>query len=117
MASDLSLVPWTARRGEVLRLEVHESQRQYLGTPTFAGFLADDEAHPTFASFAVCDGETVIGMVCFGHELDHSADRSWIPLLVVDRRYQGMGYGRRLLSKAIAAIREDVPGCRAIGLN
>jgi diamine N-acetyltransferase len=113
----LSLVPWLSHREAVLAIEVTEAQQAFLGEPSVAAFLADDDDHPTFTSFAVCDGETVVGFVCYGRELEHEPWRWWIPLVVIDRRYQGQGHGRGAMEVVIARIRQEAPDCRAIGLS
>ena len=48
--------------------------------------------------FLLMDGETIIGSAgCFGAEIDD---------LIVNKKYQGRGYGRQLLLWAIGHIRE-----------
>lgn len=48
--------------------------------------------------FLLIDGDTIIGSVgCFGAEIDD---------LIVNRNYQGKGYGKQLLIWAIGHIRE-----------
>ena len=113
----ISLQPWTTRRDEVLVLEVTEEQKCFIDPPSVAEFLADDDDHPTFTSYAVCHGETVVGLACYGREVEHEHWRRWIPLVIIDRRYQGEGYGRGAMEVIIASIRSNVPQCRAIGLS
>jgi diamine N-acetyltransferase len=113
----ISLQPWATRRDAVLALEVADDQRRFINDQTVAEFLADDDDHPTFASYAVCHGETVVGLVCYGRELEHEDWRRWIPLVVIDWRHQGNGYGRAAMEAVIATIRGTTPQCRAIGLG
>jgi diamine N-acetyltransferase len=114
---EVSLQPWTSHRAAVLALEVAEEQRRFINDQSVAEFLADDDDHPTFASYAVCLGGTVVGLVCYGREVEHDDWRRWIPLVVIDRRYQGNGYGRSAMEAVIASIRRTEPQCRAIGLG
>ena len=113
----LSLQPWATHRDEVVAIEVTEEQKHFIDPPSVAEFLADDEDHPTFNAYAVCHAETVVGLACYGQEVDHERWRWWIPLVVVDRRHQGKGYGRATMEAIIAGIRNEAPDCRAIGLS
>lgn len=118
VSAELRLLPWATRRDEVFALEITGDQRRFIDPPSVAEFLADDDDHPTFASFAVCAGDVVVGMVCFGQEESgHEPWQWWIPLLVIDRRYQGQGYGRAALQVAVESIRATAPDCGAIGLS
>jgi diamine N-acetyltransferase len=117
MKPDISLVPWTTRRSEVMAIEIQEAQKAYLGEPSVADFLASDDEHPTFSSYAVCDGEFVVGLVCYGHEVGHEPWRRWIPLIVIDHRFQGRGFGRKTMEEVISRVRREATPCRAIGLS
>ena len=114
---EVELRPFAAHYGEVMAIAVTDAQERFLGEPSVAAFLADDDDHPTFTSYAVCDGDTVVGFACYGQEVEHELWRRWIPLVVVDRRYQGQGYGRALMEAIIRRVRAESPGCRAIGLS
>ena len=61
-----------------------EEQKPFINDQSVAEFLADDDDHPTFTSYAVCDGETVVGLACYGQELEHEEWRWWVPLVVID---------------------------------
>lgn len=115
MRATLDLEPWTARRNEVLALEVKASQKAFIDS-SVAEFLADADEHPGFSSYAVCDGDTVVGFACFGYEARHERGW-WIPLIVIDRRFQGNGYGRGTMEAVIARIREEAPDNLSVGLN
>src|ERR687891_2484719 len=102
MRPQLSLLPWTTRREEVMAIEVTEAQKAFVDS-SVAEFLADDDDHPTFTSYAVCDGETVVGFACYGQDVQQEQWRWWIPFVVVDRSFQGRGFGRRGMEAIIAA--------------
>jgi diamine N-acetyltransferase len=112
----VSLVPWTDRREDVLRIEVPDEQRQFISAQSVADFLADDDEHPTFASFAICRGEVVVGLLCVGSEPGHEPWKRWMPLLVVDARHQRKGYARAALLQVVEDLRE-LGSCRAFGLS
>jgi diamine N-acetyltransferase len=117
MKIGLSLRPWIAHSDSVLAIEVTDDQKRFVADLTVAEFLADEEDHPTFASYAICHGDDVVGLVCYGREVDHESWRWWIPLLVIDRHHQGKGYGRAATEAVIGRIRTEAPDCRAVGLS
>ena len=41
---------------------------RFTSNQTVAEFLGDDDAHPTFETFAICSADEVVGMVTFGQE-------------------------------------------------
>ncbi len=110
------LMPWTHRREDVLRIAVSDRQQDFISGQSVAEFLADDDEHPTFASYAICHESAVVGVVCIGREPDHGATKRWIPLLVVDRKHQGKGYARAAMNCVIADRRER-GDCRLLGLS
>ncbi len=113
---DITLVPWRTREQEVLAIEVTDAQRPFING-TVADFLADDDDHPTFNAFAICDGPTVVGLVSYGQEVDHEAWKWWIPLLAIDHRQQGRGFGTAAMFAVIQRIRDQAPDARALGLG
>jgi diamine N-acetyltransferase len=114
---EVIFLPWASRRAEVLAIEIREEQKRFLGDPTVAEFLADEDDHPTFRSYVVCSGETVVGLACYGQEVEHESWRWWIPLVVIDRRHQGKGYGRAVMEAVVARIQSEASDCRAVGLS
>jgi ribosomal protein S18 acetylase RimI-like enzyme len=112
----VSLIPWTNRRDDVFRVEVSEIQRAFISGQSVAEFLADDDDHPTFASYAICHESAIVGMVCLGREPDHEPGESWIPLLVIDLQHQGQGYARAAMERVIADLK-DRGECRSLGLS
>jgi len=117
MEFDLTLVPWRTHRDEVLGLEIAPHQKGFIDDESVAAFLTAAAEHPTFDSYAVRVGDTVVGLVCYGQEVDHGPWRRWIPLLVIDHRYQGNGYGRATMQAVIDRVVSEAPECRALGLG
>jgi diamine N-acetyltransferase len=114
---EVELRPWSLHTVDVLAIEVTDVQRQFIDPPSVAEFLAGDDDHPTFTSWAVCDRDRVVGIVCYGQEPGQDTSRRWIPLLVIDREQQGKGYGRRAVAAVIERIRSESPACSAVGLS
>jgi diamine N-acetyltransferase len=113
---DVTLVPWRTREQDVLAIEVTDAQRQFIDG-TVADFLADDDDHPAFNAFAICNGPTVVGLVSYGQEVGHEGWEWWIPLLAIDHRHQGRGLGRAAMRAVIQRIRDQALDARALGLS
>ena len=101
---------------EVVTLDIAEEQRRFLETPSVVYAMAEVQFHPTYLPYAICDGDTMVGFVIYGYlPEDHS--KWWIPLLIIDRRYQGKGYGRAAMETVIHTVREQEQDCKEIALN
>jgi diamine N-acetyltransferase len=103
-------------RGQVVTLQIREDQRQFLDTQSLAEFLADAHLHPTFTPHALVEGATVVGFASVGY-LPEARTRWWIPLLIIDERFQGIGHGRAAMAAIIDLVRHATPDCSAIGLG
>ena len=98
------LKPVTAENLEaVLRLRVREDQQGFVSTA--AESLAQAYVYSATAwPFAVCsDGETV-GLIMMGYYEAKGYYTLW--KLLIDRRYQGRGFGRQALALGIAFLKE-----------
>ncbi|MFO7543867.1 MAG: GNAT family N-acetyltransferase [Trueperaceae bacterium] len=90
----LTLTPVTADNWrDVNELEVTEAQRTFVAAPTFYLALCfyDGEWQP----LAVCLGDRVIGFVMWA--VDPADGSCWVGGLIIDKRYQRQGHGRRTL--------------------
>jgi diamine N-acetyltransferase len=88
-----------------------------LDTPFLDASLGDASQHPTFACYGVYDEDSQpVGFISFGYEPEDPT-RGWIPLLLIDERYQHRGYGRAAILEAIRCMSVEIPGCVAIGLS
>lgn len=101
---------------EVIKLDIADEQRRFLETPSVLHSVAEGQFHPTYTSHAVCDDETIVGFIAYGY-LPEEPTKWWIPLIIIDHRYQGKGYGRGALTAVIQAVREQAPDATEIGLS
>ena len=95
-----------------IKLEVNEDQKDFVASNVFS--IAQSKVEPTFNVQAVYDGEEMVGFVMYGWEEEegcHSLAR-----LMVDKNYQGKGYGRAAAEAVIERLRAE-PGCRQIVLS
>ena len=101
---------------EAIALEVTEAQRHFLDSESILHFLAEARFYPTYEPHAVYDGGTMVGFVSYGYIPDEPR-HWWIPLLIVDRRQQGKGYGRAALAAVIDDVRGREAGVESLGLS
>ena len=58
----------------------------------------------------------MVGCVSYGF-IPEEPRRWWIPLLIVDRRRQGKGYGRAALAAVIDDVRQRATDAESFGLS
>jgi diamine N-acetyltransferase len=96
---------------ECCDLEVAENQQEFVSSNVFS--LAESKFFPEFIPVAIYAGDTIVGFLMYGRD-DLDGELVWTLLrLMVDRRYQGKGYGRAALELFIEQMRMK-PGCKAI---
>lgn len=101
---------------QAITLDIADDQRRFLETPSVLHAIAEVQFHPTFTAYAVCDEDTMVGFAIYGY-LPEDTTKWWIPLIIIDRRYQGKGYGRAAVKAMIDAVRTQAPNSREIALN
>ncbi len=96
---------------ECCDLEVSKNQQEFVSSNVFS--LAESKFFPEFVPIAIYAGETMVGFLMYGRdELD--GELVWTLLrLMVDRQYQGKGYGRAALELFIEQMRLK-PDCKAL---
>ena len=88
---------------DVLRLQVHDAQRGYVSTT--AESLAQAYVYPETAfPFAVYSGPEIVGFIMMGYYAEKGYYTLW--KLLIDRKYQKRGYGRKALELGIAFLKE-----------
>jgi diamine N-acetyltransferase len=88
---------------DVLALRVADDQTAYVSTTAHA--LAQAYVSPKTAfPFAVCEGETVVGFLMLGYYEARNQYTVW--KFLIDRRYQGRGYGKAALKLGVDFLRE-----------
>lgn len=90
---------------EVIALRLAPSQANLLASNLYS--LAEASVEPQCQPRAIVAGRTVIGFVMF--EYIDSASAFNIPRLMIDRRWQGRGYGGAALAAIIETLKADRP--------
>lgn len=100
---------------ELTKLSVKEDQTSFVATNTESILEAyiSITSGGTALPFGIYDGETPVGFLMIGYDTDQSWDNPpsiaagnynlW--RLMIDRRYQGRGYGRQAVELALDFIR------------
>lgn len=100
----LTLTPVTAKNWRaVADLEVTEAQRTFVAAPT--RYLALCAYGGVWRPLAVCLGDRVIGFVMWAEDPDDGS--CWLGGLIVDRRHQRQGHGRRTLEAAMERLTNE----------
>lgn len=94
---------------ECIALRVSEAQQRMVAPNVYS--LAQAKVQPECVPLAIYAGDTMVGFLMYA--LDRDDGNWWIYRLMIDERYQGRGYGRAALEKAIDRIRKE-PGCTKI---
>ena len=91
--------------GAVVALAVTDGQQGFVAPNVFS--LAQAAVMPEMVPRAVYADETLVGFVMYGFDADE--DAYCISRLMIDRAYQGKGYGRQAMALALADIRARAP--------
>ena len=88
---------------EVLSLAVHDSQKGFVSTTAESlaeAYVYQETAFP----FVVYDGQEIVGFIMMGWYEAKNYYTLW--KLLIDRRYQHKGYGRKALDLGIAFLKD-----------
>ena len=92
-------------REDVILLEVTEHQKEFIASNRRSLETAAEEENREIARpFAIYCGDTLVGFTMFAFELNSPdpQDRYWLWRFMIDRRFQGKGYGSAALEAIIA---------------
>lgn len=101
---------------EALSLGLNPGQEHFVATNVYS--LAEAYVKPewpVYRPLAVYDGGQMVGFVMYAGD-PASADRHYVQRLMIDRRFQGRGYGRAAMVEMLGLIREN-GACEEIRLT
>ncbi|MEA2574774.1 MAG: diamine N-acetyltransferase [Chloroflexia bacterium] len=101
---------------QVIGLELAEDQQGFVRSNLYS--IAQSKAIPMLTPRAVYnEADELVGFVLYRGERDPNLDPDgWLVRIMIDKRYQGCGYGRQTMEEIIRLVRDDM-GCRSIGLS
>ena len=88
---------------KVLELKVHEDQAAYVSSVAFSlaqAYVYRETAFP----FAIYDDEILVGFIMMGYYEGRKQYTLW--KLLIDKRYQNMGYGRAAVNLGMKKLRD-----------
>ena len=106
---DLKIVPVTKEnRAAAEQLSVAENQKDFI--ETVAECLREADEIPDWEPVVILDGETMVGFSMYGYMRMEKRPRLWFDRLLIDRRYQRRGYGRKTVEAMLERMRAEYPG-------
>ncbi len=102
--SQVSLRPVNSENWrDIANLQVTQSQREFVAEPCYYLALCcyGNDWHP----LAIYLGEQVIGFMMWA--VDPADSSCWLGGILIDRHYQGRGYGRQAVQRAISMLAQE----------
>jgi len=97
---------------EAADLDVDDSQRGFVA-PNLRS-IALSRFLPEWTPAAIYSGDTMVGFAFYGPR----APQAWhIMRFMIDKRYQGKGYGKAAMRELIRIVKERAPDCQVIDLS
>ena len=93
---------------ECINLKVSDEQKGFVASNVFSlaqAWVFYDNAHP----LAIYADNVMVGFILFGPEESDNGMYMNIDRMMIDRQYQGRGYGKLAFAKLIDIIRNDFP--------
>jgi diamine N-acetyltransferase len=84
-------------------LEIAEDQKEFVASNIFS--LAESKFFPEFVPLAIYNDDTMVGFLMYGPDELDGEPVLMLLRLMVDRHYQGRGYGRAALEQLIERVR------------
>ena len=97
---------------QCVRLKVAPEQEPFVAPNGVS--LAQSKYEPEWVPLALYDNEEMVGFVMYG--VSPEEGKHWILRVMVDRRYQGKGYGRAAMRLLLDRLRA-IPGCDEVAIS
>ena len=95
----------------LVNLEVHEAQRGFVVSNLYSiaesQFGFDYEGHWDYHAFGIYEGDTPVGFLMYALNLVRPTRQVFITRLMVDRNFQGKGYGKFGMQKMLEIFRAE----------
>ena len=102
-------------RLEALRLEVGEGQENFI--EPVSQCLSEARRNLVWKPVAICDGNRVVGFAMYGCFAQPEPEgQLWLDRLLIDKKYQGKGYGKRVVLALLDRLRTEY-SCDTIYLS
>ena len=88
---------------DCIELIVSEEQVDFVTSNAVS--IAQSKVQPECIPLAVYDDEIMVGFLM--HCIDEDDDEYWIYRMMIDKKHQSMGYGKKALEKLLEIIKQD----------
>ena len=106
---DIRLVPVTAALRETAEsLSVAEYQKDFI--ESVPQCMAEADEISDWEPILIYRGETPVGFAMYGLMRGEKSHRLWFDRLLIDERYQKLGYGRAAVEAILKRIQGEFPG-------
>lgn len=104
---EIQIRPVTAEnRQELLRLEVRKEQEGYI--ESVEACLAEAHERSDWKPAGIYDGKALVGFAMYGFFEEYPPKgRVWLDRILIDRRFQGKGYGREAVKSLLRRLEEE----------
>lgn len=99
----------------VVDLELDEGQRGFLEPNAVS--LAESRFHPWMLPLAIYNDDEVVGFVMFSQWPDPREGNYWVHRFMIDRRYQGKGYGTAAMQALLHLFTARYTACRTLWIG
>ena len=87
----------------VLDLSVSNEQKHFVASNLYS--MAQEKTFPECIPLAIYDEESLVGFLMYC--MDEDDKEYWIYRLMIDQKYQRLGYGRKAMECVLSKISED----------
>lgn len=88
---------------DCIELSVNEDQNGFVTSNAVS--IAQSKVQPECIPLAVYDDDLMVGFVMYC--IDEDDGEYWIYRMMIDKRYQSKGYGKKAMAKLLEIIKED----------
>ena len=97
-----------ANKDAVVLLEVFDSQKPYIASNDKSLETAAEEEYKNIARpFAIYADDNLVGFTMFAFDFEDSEPEYWLWRFMIDKNFQGKGYGSAVLKKIIEYFRDN----------
>lgn len=92
---------------EVLKLQVFEEQVGFI--ETVEECLEEASENASWRPVGIYDEDTLVGFSMYGllHEVEYRGPRVWLDRILIDKNYQGKGYGKASVETLLKRLYEE----------
>ena len=95
----------------LIDLKVREDQTKFVASNLYsiaqAQFGDEYQGHWDLFPFGIYDGDEPVGFLMYAFNFEHPREQAYVQRLMVDEKFQGKGYGKFAMQKALEIFQAD----------